>query len=200
MLSNTLRYYLLLALPALVGLALLGPRIVTYLASAQIAAAGRNLIPFLGLGLLLASLQNVFAIVLQLVEETRPLALARVLSASVYVLMVLLAVPRWGLFGGAVATALGYALDAGLSFLLAWRRLKFRLPGSSTAKALLASGLMIPVVLMLDSGSLSGLALAVAGGIMIYSTLLVVLRAVGRKELAFVQMILSSPSSFSQEA
>lgn len=189
-LGNTVRYYAILAVPALVGLVLLGPTIMQILATQTMAAGVRLLIPFIGLGLMVTNFQNAFSFVLQIAEDTRSLAVSRLIAAGGYVLLVLFAIPRWGLLGGAIATSLGYILDLLLTRAMARRHLRFPLPLRDIAKAIVASAVMVPVVINLNRGGFRGVIFALAGGLATYTFAMVLLRAVGRRELRFAGSLL----------
>lgn len=187
LLSNTLRYYVLLAAPALVGVVAVGERALGLLAPGAVIDGSLWLIAFVGVGSLLSGLQSVFAVLLHLEEDTRALAVSRLIAAPVYVLLVVVAVPRWGLLGGAVATTLGYGLDLFITSRLAWRRERFELPLRPAGKAALAcAGMLAAVLLVLTLEGPVGLVLAVGAGLLSYTLLMLGQRAVGRRELHFL--------------
>ncbi len=185
LLTHTLRYYLMLAIPAVAGVALLGPAFLALLARQVPPESIRWIVPWLSLGFLLSNLQSVFSVLLQLGKDTRPLAISKTLSAAAYVAMVAVAVPRWGLIGGAVSTSIGYCLDLIITFSLAWRRLRLPLPIMSTLRAMLATVGMTLVVLVIRGDGLPAILLGIASGAATYTLLLAALGGVGRKELAF---------------
>ena len=189
LLTNTLRYYLVLAIPTVAGVALLGPGLLAVLAKQVSTDVIRWIVPLLGLGFLFNNLQSVFGVLLQLVRDTRPLAISRTVSAFAFSAMVGIAVPRWGLLGGAVSTSLGYCLDLCITFSLAWRRQRFALPVRSTIKAALAAAGMTLVVLLTRGDGLLRVSLAMVSGMVAYGLFLVALGGAGRRELSFLLSI-----------
>ncbi len=188
LLTNTMRYYLLLALPALVGVVALGERALNLLAPEAVVERLTVIIALVGVGLLLSSLQSVFSVLLHLAKDTAALAVSRVISAAVYVGLVAIAVPRWGLPGAAAATLVGYGLDLVITSRLAWRRDRFDLPVEPAAKAALGSGGMsLGVLLALRVQGLGGLLMAAATGVIVYVLLMLAQGGLGRRELRFLR-------------
>ncbi len=190
MLAYTLRYSLVLTIPALAGLSVLGPAILERLASTGIAASAGVLIPLLGLGYLFAGTQTIFAILLQIVRDTKALAVSRGIAALIYVPLVLIGVSYAGLLGGACATLLGYAIDLGLATWFTFRREKLVLPILYSAKAAFASLIMAGVIAFLPHKGWGGLALAVSAGLIAYVGLMAAMGAFGRQELRLLRHFL----------
>ena len=190
MLSFTLRYSLGLTIPALAGLAVLGPAILDLLAAKGIAAGAAQLIPLLGIGYLFAGTQSIFAILLQIVRDTRALAISRGIAAIAYVPFVLIGVAKAGLVGGACATLLGYALDLGLAAWFTFRRERLALPMGYIGKSALASLIMAVVVALIPHRGLGGLALAVVAGLISFAGMMAAMGAFGRQELSLLRRLL----------
>ncbi len=194
MLAYTLRYSLGLTIPALAGLSVLGPAILTHLAAEGIAESAGLLIPLIGLGYLFAGTQTIFAILLQILRDTKALAISRGVAALIYVPLVLVGVSYAGLVGGACATLLGYALDLGLAVWFTFRRERLALPMIYTGKAALASLIMAVVVALIPHRSMLGLALSVTAGLISFTGMMAAMGAFGRQELGLLRRLLFQKS------
>jgi O-antigen/teichoic acid export membrane protein len=139
-------------------------------------------------------MQSTFAIVLQLVQDTKALAVSQGVAAIVYIPLVVFFVTRWGLLGGALVTLLGYAMSMALTFGLLWRYQRLDIPVMQSAKAVIAAFGMGILIWYFRLPGLRGLALALAIGIPAYGGLLFLLGGVGRRELHFVGSILAKRS------
>lgn len=190
LLEETLHYYSLLAIPALVGATLVGPQLIAVLASQIRVPTLGWIVMFLGLGFLLNNLQSIIAILFQLRRNTRPLGVSKVISSLAYVAIVTVAVTGWGILGGAVATAFGYVLDLAITSHFARQVGRLPIPWTSILKAGLASTGMAVLVLLTLSGRPVSLAIAIASGVVSYSVFLLLLRGVGRREWRFLRSIL----------
>ncbi len=194
MLSFTLRYSLGLTIPALAGLAVLGPAILDLLAAKGIASGAAQLIPLLGIGYLFSGAQSIFAILLQIVRDTRALAISRGIAALAYVPFVLIGVAKAGLVGGACATLMGYALDMGLAVWFTSRKERLVLPVGYTAKAVLAAVIMAAIVTLIPHEGPGHLAVAVAVGLLSFAGLMYAMGAFGRQELRLLRSLVGRSS------
>jgi O-antigen/teichoic acid export membrane protein len=190
LLSNSLLYYMLLAIPALAGLSLLGPQILGLLVGTGFAPGIGSIIALLGIAYIFSCAQSTFAMLLQLVEDTGALAISRGIAAIAYVLFVVVGVLKWGLLGGAIATAAGYVLDMALANVFAWRHDRFDFLWVPTLKAAVATAGMSAAVWLVAHPGLTGLGLSVVIGVLVYGVLMVALGGVGRRELRFVSSVL----------
>lgn len=190
LLAHTLRYSLALAFPALAGLSVLGSPILNLLAARGVSQGALPLIPLIGLGYLFSGIQSIFVILLQIVQDTKALAVSRGIAALAYMPLVLVGVTYAGLLGGACATLIGYALDMGLAIRFTFRREKISFPVLDTFKAVLSSVVMAGVVSFLPHAGLGRLILAVASGVFCFVLLMTLLGAFGRAEFRFLGSLL----------
>jgi O-antigen/teichoic acid export membrane protein len=108
--AHALRYFLAIALPALLGLSIFSRELVMVFAT-PVYAAAHGLFPILALAALLAGMY-VFAPGLWLARKTRQTMAINLAAAAVSIGLSLAFVPRFGLGGAAVATL----LSAGAGF------------------------------------------------------------------------------------
>lgn len=193
--TNTLRYYMFLAIPMWVGISLVGANLLDLLATSAVSRPTVQLIPFLGLGLLLSSLQQAYATVLQLAERTKALAVGKILVACAYVVLVAVAVPRWGLLGGAVVTAIGYALDLSFSAVLSAQHGRIFPALEMLFRQVISAGLMIPAVLLIRTPGFLGVTLKVAIGFTVYIFAMIIVGGIGEREYRFMKSIVARRNS-----
>jgi O-antigen/teichoic acid export membrane protein len=190
-----MRYFLLVAIPAWVGISLVGADLLDILATSTVGRPTAQLIPFIGLGLLVSSLQQVYTIVMQLTERTSALAATKLIIAFFYIVLVFYAVPRWGLLGGAIVTAIGYVLDLSSSALLAARHGRIFPDLGNIVKQGIAAALMIPAVLLISAPGIPGILLKVMMGLAVYLVSLILIGGIGRRELQFLKSIVTRHES-----
>jgi O-antigen/teichoic acid export membrane protein len=183
-LTSAMKYALLLALPAIVGLTALAPQLLRLLATDEFARASRWIVPIAAVGILLSSLAAFFNLMLRLHKSTRLIAASLMISAASHLLLNLILIPAIGITGGAIATVAGYAIDFSLSGWFAWRRSRFELPFRSTVISLVATLVMLPVVILIGGGTGWASVLgAAASGVVVYFTVLLGLGGVTRQEI-----------------
>lgn len=186
LLSNTLRYYLLVAIPALVSVTVLGPTFILLLSGEISDPDLPVLIVLIGAGFLALCIQALFGVVLQLIQKTRLIALSKLISAAAYILLLVLAVPRWGMVGGALATAVGFGMDLVITVALVKREHRIRISPIFLIKLLIGGLLMAWVELLILDESLMRLFLAGLGGGFVFSAVVVMVGAIGKKEFRFL--------------
>lgn len=200
LLSTTMRYSIALTIPALAGLSVLGPTVLSLLATQEVSQGSAALIMLMGIGYLFAGTQSIFAIALQILRDTRSLAISRGVAALIYIPLVVVGVALAGLFGAAIATLVGYALDLGLAMWFTLRQQKLSLPLAFSGKAIIASLVMAALVALIPHQGLLNLFVAVGVGIISFVILMVAMRAVGRPELRLLREVLrGGRSSVDQE-
>lgn len=176
-----------LVVPALVGLALLGPAILGLLTTPEFVH-GARLLPLVSLSYALSMYGAYFSINLGLIHKPHLTTLAMYLAAGCNIALNFLLIPKWGILGAAVATLAAFALQ----FVIEWRwsrrlflpRLGF--DGRGLVKVL--AGTLVMALALLGSGlnetaSFPGLLGGVALGAASYGVSQVVLRNLCGSEL-----------------
>jgi len=190
LLSNSLKLYVLLALPAVAGLSVLGRDILNLLATESIARNAAPLIPALGLAGLFFGIQSSFSVAFQLVKDTRRLAVAQGVASIAYLPILFVAVDHWGLIGGGVASMVGYGFAMALTATLSRTAMKFEIPWKASLKGLLAaSGMVLCVAWSRMSGLLS-LFLSITLGVTTYFGLLALFGVIRKREIEFMASLL----------
>lgn len=190
LLTNTLRLYVLLSLPAVAGLSALGQDILSLLATESIAGRVGWLVTVMSAACLLWGLQLSFSVTLQLVKDTRALAVSRGIAALAYVPVLVVAVGRWGLIGGGVASMLGYGFSLSLTAALSRRVLRFEIPFIHAVRVALAASGMALIVGRGRLPGMEGLLLSMALGVASYFVLLALFGGVRKQELSLVMSFL----------
>jgi O-antigen/teichoic acid export membrane protein len=195
LLFNTLHYYTIFSLPALIGLAVLGPAVLRFLAPATAGQDVGWLVLFMGVGYFSSGLEAGFAIVLQIVKRTRALAVSRGTSAILYVPLVFFSVSKWGLVGGALATGTAYVIELGLTYYLARRYERIDVPIKLSTKGVIAAAGMALIIRSMDTMDAFGLLSAVLVGACVYGALMILMRGLGRRELRFAVSLIAKRSA-----
>ena len=190
LLANTLWFYVLVAVPAAAGLSILGRDALGMLATESIVRAAGLLIPVMALASVLWGIRSIFAVALQLVKNTRGLAVSHGLASIVYLPVLVIAVERWGLIGGAAASIVGSGLALTLTALLSRRTIEFEIPWVASLKAVLAAAGMAIIVAWSKMPSLFGLLLSVTLGAATYLALLGLLGVIRKREMKFIVSLL----------
>jgi O-antigen/teichoic acid export membrane protein len=151
-LSRSIKMTVFLALPSAAGLSVLAPHLLQLLSNADFVQASYVIVPLVGIATILQGLSMFCSLILRLHKNTRSIAVALVVSASVHLALNFILIPTLGIIGGAISTILGYSLDLGLVSWLAWRTGPFALPWRPVLVFALAAIVMTPIVAWVGSG------------------------------------------------
>lgn len=175
---------LALGLPCVIGLTLLAPGVAHCFFGESFRAMGAKLMPVVALGALLAGLKAYyFDAAFQFAHQTVYQVWIVLAAAVVNVVLNLIAIPRWGLQGSAIASVLAYAISIGLTTWFGRRHFALPVPVGAVAVVLLAGGTMAAVLAPFRQNvSPMALTAQVAGGAAVYGGILVAMNFLGLRD------------------
>jgi O-antigen/teichoic acid export membrane protein len=192
-LSYSMKYFLALAIPSVVGLSLLSKPLLTILSTPEIADQGYLITPFLALGGLLFGLYAIITQILVLEKKTGITGTIWIVAAVLNLGLNIIFVPRIGILGAAATTLVVYSLAFILSVYYSFKYLVFPVDGSFILKCLVAAAIMGVVVVIGGaqmSGGLVGIILLVGISALIYGAGLFILRGFKKEEIRFFRGLL----------
>lgn len=177
--SKLTRYYLLVAIPAVVGLSVLAKPLINTL-TGQEYHVGYKVIPLIALGAFFLGLQERFHPGIHFHKKTHSIMLCIIVSGLFNLGLNFLLIRKYGYMAAAVTTVLSYSLLLILVILVSRRFLVWEFPFKSLAKAICASSVMGAVVYhvgnsLTSSTSLNSI-LGVVFGVIVYSAMLFLVR------------------------
>lgn len=165
------RYYLMLALPALVGMSLLRDEVVTLFATPEYAA-GSAVVVYVSLALFLHGYSLIVGTVFDATKQTMIPFVLFLIAGLVNVALNLLLLPRFGYLAAAWSTCAGYGLLLVLNVVAAQRIVRLRVVGAYFWRIALASAVMGGSVLAMQHWlppSLAGLVVTVILAVIVYA-------------------------------
>ncbi|CAK0772500.1 Lipopolysaccharide biosynthesis protein [Gammaproteobacteria bacterium] len=175
--EGSIRTLILFVLPASVGLAAVTPTLVSLLVGQSFQTEVISLLPWLIVSSVLHGFAlHYFAHVFLVTKQTSLLMWTILASAVINILLNLLWIPMWGLFGAVLGTLAAYALELGLNGWLGRRYLPIPLPLTTLGKGLAACTILFVAVRGLDyPASIVGLVLAILAGMIVYGLAILLL-------------------------
>ena len=176
-------FMLLIAIPAAVGLALVAQPLADLLVGEDLREGAARVTPWIAASGLFAGITTYyFHTAFTLAKATRLLLLAMTVPAAANIILNVALIPRFGLMGAVVATAISYALGLIASALIGRRAIALPIPWSTLARAGAASAVMAVVVSLIpDFGGVLELALKAGVGGLVYGLVALVLDAGGAR-------------------
>ena len=178
-----LKFYLMIAIPAVFGIFIISKQILTILTIPVIAEKAWMIMPIIAACTLFAGIREVFDKTLRLTKKTGRISLAVLVSAAVNLALNFLLIPPLGILGAAIATFIAYGLSAGLTISFSPREIKFKIKYRLIFKFVIASALMAGIGFIWHPITLISLILCVLVCIAVYFAILFLLGAIKREEI-----------------
>jgi len=169
LISNVIRYYLLLAIPSLVGIIVLSKDIMLILGKSY--SGGYGVLPWVCFGSLMYGLCVYVNKGLELKKNTKVLSFLVGMAGISNIAMNFLLIPKFGFFGAAVATGSAYLIYFILSVIISKSYLKLTISGNFLKNILIGSiltGIALFMVKKSLGESFFNLLLLICFGVIIY--------------------------------
>ncbi len=185
-LSEGTRYFLILCIPAVVGISVLR-KPVLHVLSTQNYYEGSKIIPFVVLGVFLFGLKQRFLATLGFYKKTYISMLCVIASGALNIGLNFLLIPKYGYVAAALTTLISYSFLLFLTVIISRRFLTWGFPFKSLLRTIIASGIMGVVVYYISKClNLSTLLILIIGicmGVITYLFILILLREIGLGEI-----------------
>lgn len=183
--SKTTRYYLIICLPAVVGLSVLAKPAIGVLTAAEYRE-GYRIVALVMSGGFLLGLQHRFQLGLELRKKTAHIMTVTIAAALLNLGLNFWLVPRGGYIAAAVTTFISYALMLVAMVVVSRKYFVWDFPFKSLGRVVLASAAMgavvYPIGHWLTSSALVNLIAGICIGVLVYFAVLFLLREPKKEE------------------
>lgn len=180
-LERTLYFYLMVSIPVIAGISLVGPDLLSVLASEKYAS-GAAIIPYVIAGMMAFGTVSVLGAGLHIKKQGFIVMALTLISAASNIVLNLILIPIFGLQGAAIATLISYTLLAILYWVIGSRTLPIGIPWGVAIKFSVAALLMYFVIQHLSGfGKITTLLMQLGFGAFIYVTLIVIVDVQARE-------------------
>lgn len=184
-LGETMKYILLLIIPAAFGISVLSRQLLEILSTREIALHAYMVVPFVAASFLLFAAQGIFVQILYLFKKTREVGTIWFLGALINVGANFILIPRLGLLGAAIATLLAYLFVFASTWFFSSKYLQFNIEHKPLLKSITAAFLMSAIIFLSHPEGLLETGASIVLGAVFYGFLLFAFRAIGEKEIKF---------------
>lgn len=191
-LRYSLKYFLLMAIPAVFGLAVLSKPLLTTLSTGEIAINGYLIVPFAATSMLFYGAYTVFSHILILEKKTKIIGYIWIISAILNLTFNVILVPLIGILGAAISTLAIYTLVTLLTTCYAFKYFKFHIDWDFIGKSIAASAIMSFIVYCLNPISPIGLLATIGMGTAVYGIIIIVTRGLNQDEIHFFKDVAKS--------
>ena len=182
-LSYSMKYYLLLTVPAAVGMSVLSKPLLYIITTPEIALGGYMVTPFVCLGAIFMGMYGITNNIMILEKNTMILGKLWIVVAISNIVLNLLLVPYLNILGAAIATLICYILAFAVTAIASKKTMRLPFNMKELLKIVVAASLMgIAVYLMHPIGIINVL-ISIVAGVIIYFAIIFILKAVTMKEI-----------------
>jgi O-antigen/teichoic acid export membrane protein len=183
-LKYSLKFYLMLAIPSLFGLAVLSKPLLATLTTSEFLSA-YLITPIVALAVILFNCRVVFYDVLMLLKKTKIIGLIYGIAALFNLTLNIILVPIIGILGAAISTLLTFSIFAVVVGVLSFKELPFEVDFKFLSKCIIASIPMAFVVLKWNPYGSVNILVSVAIAALVYFGVLALLKGFTREEYRF---------------
>jgi len=172
--EKSLHFYVMVALPVVAGISIVGPTLLTILATDKFSA-GAVIIPYVIAGMVVNGGAVMFGAGLYIHKQTKILMVLMLVSAIFNIILNIFLIPKFGLEGAAIATLISYTGFAISNKIVSSRKFHIAIPWNAVLKFGLAS---IAMYFLLDqiafSNSILNLLVQICVGAIFYSSIVII--------------------------
>jgi O-antigen/teichoic acid export membrane protein len=187
--SHSLRYFLIISIPAVFGLSALAKPLLGVLTT-QDFISGWFVIPIIAFAGLLAGIFQIFVNTMFLIKETRSATYINIVAAVSNVLINLILIPSVGIIGAAISTLVSYFLMAVLCMHMSLKHFKLDFYFMDIAKSILSSMTMYFVVSSFTISGILELFEAMGAGTFIYVVVMLLVGGFSDYEMSLIKRYL----------
>ncbi|AKB15909.1 Membrane protein involved in the export of O-antigen and teichoic acid [Methanosarcina thermophila] len=187
--SHSLRYFLLISIPAVFGLAALAKPLLGILTTEDFLS-GWFVIPIIAFSGLMAGVFQIFVNTMYLIKRTKIATYINIVAAISNVLINILLIPSIGIAGASLSTLFSYFLMAVLCMHLSLKHFKFDFYFNDIAKSILSSVAMYLFVSHFTISSILELFEITCMGVLIYLVAMLLVGGFSDYELSLIRRYL----------
>lgn len=189
LLQYSLKFFLVISIPATIGLSVLSKPLLIILSTQDIALNGYLITPFVAVAFLLLGLNNIIVNIIILKKKTKIIGIIWLFAALVNLILNLLLIPIFGILGSAIATLIAYSIPFVVLTYFSFRFIKLELKYISFAKIILASLPIIFIYKLLEPTSILNILIFVLISIVLYLILTILLKVFNKEELSLIKAL-----------
>ena len=187
-LEYSIKYYLMLAIPATFGLSVLAKQFLLALTTSQFIY-GSVLIPLIAVSSIFSSFYSINMYILAMVKKTKIIGALLMVAAIVNMTLNIIFVPLIGILGAAISTLVSFLILSLLMYYLAISNIKFGLGLKFILKSLLASFVISFLIFEYNPTGMINVLISIGFATGVYFGLLTLLKGFSKDELKFLKSL-----------
>lgn len=190
-LTYSLKYFLLLAIPIGFGLSILSKQVLHIITTPQIALSGYMVTPFICASYILFGIYGILVNIIILNYKTKIIGQIWILCSIVNIVFNIFLISYIGILGSAIATLIAYFIAFILILKYSSKYIDINLDIIFIAKSIISSIIMSLIIVLLNPQGILNLLVSIGMGGIIYFIILFLLKGIKIEEIKFFKRILS---------
>jgi len=187
--NASFKYNLMIVLPAAAGVFVLKEQLVTLISGVSYLNSAK-VIPILIFYPIISSIMYMLYQNMLLRRKTKQIAVIYVLGGVINIILNLLLIPKYNIYGAAIATIISYVFMFFVMYALCYKHIEINLKFMKIEKMVFASLLMGVLIYFIGPTIVWTKLIAIAAGAICYFSLLFLFRFFSKEELAIIQFFL----------
>ena len=189
-LSYSMKYYLLITIPAAVGMSLLSKPLLYILTTTVIADNGFMITPLVALGAIFMGIYGIVNNIIILEKKTTILGYIWISVAILNVVLNIFAVPYLGIYGAGLATLICYFFAFAVTLVYSRKYARLPFDYMSIAKIIVSSIIMGIFVSFANPTGIVNVLIVIAVAVVIYFAVLFLLKGIDKKEIDLIKSMI----------
>ena len=189
-LTYSLKYYLLITIPAAVGMSLLSKPLLYILTTTVIADSGYMITPLVALGAIFMGIYGIVNNIIILEKKTSILGYIWISVAILNIVLNIFAVPYLGIYGAGIATLICYFMAFLVTMFYSSKFMKLPFDVKSIVKIIIAAIIMGIFVNIANPYGIVNILIVIVIAVLIYFVVLFLLRGIDRKEINLIKSMI----------
>lgn len=185
-LEYILKYYLLIAIPSVVGLSILAKPILRVLSTREIAEQSYLVVPFVVVSTMFFGVYVILSQIFALKKRTEIVARIWIIAATINFLLNIIFIPNFGIIGAAITTLIAYTFAVIITTKYSLELFSFKPKLIDILKSLTSALIMFLLLVYLTVDRIYEILFAVTLGATSYFICLLLLKAFTREEIKFL--------------
>ncbi|BBL62604.1 polysaccharide biosynthesis protein [Methanobrevibacter arboriphilus] len=190
-LKYSMKYFMIITVPAAVGLSILSKPILLIITTPEIALNGYLITPFVCLGAIFMGMYGITNNILILEKKTKILGKIWILVGFLNLLFNIIAVPFIGIIGAAIVTLLCYLIALLITVFYSRKYLELPYDYISMIKIAISSIIMGIVVAIINPNGIWNVLITIIIGILVYFLVLFLIKGINKEELNFFKTMIN---------
>lgn len=189
-LTYSMKYYLLIVVPAAVGMSLLSKPILYILTTEVIADGGFMITPLVALGAIFMGIYGIVNNIIILEKKTKILGYIWISVAVLNIILNIISVPYLGIYGAGLATLICYFFAFAVTLIYSNKYAKLPFDYKSIFKIIIASLIMGVFVKFTNPSGIINILIVILIAVLIYFVVLFVLKGIDKKEIDLIKSMI----------